>query len=262
MNLRSAKAVALICGIATAATFGLTTSSHAFDNPRQASTVRIRSGEQHGSGVIIQESEAGYWVVTNQHVLENREWHCIESSSGGRYQGVVVPLANNKDDLDLALLWFNAQEEKEKVATLASDEGGLSELIRIVTATGHPATQEYVERAGLTIPLLSEPLEGGYTLTYTSEIDKGMSGGGIFDDNDRLIGINAAHQEPLWDANRKYQSGKPVTAKLNKQLDLVALGLSLQQVKEAIGSVVETFKESIPPEDVDSACFDQGTRVP
>ncbi len=112
------------------------------------------------------------------------------------------------------------------------------------------------------LPLLSEPLEGGYTLTYTSDIDKDMSGGGIFDDNNRLIGINAAHQEPLWEANRKYQSGKPVTAQLNQQLDLVALGLSLQQVKEAIGSVVETFKESIPPEDIDKACSDEGTRVP
>lgn len=255
-----AKAVAVICGIAFAATFGSTISSHAFDNPRQASTVRILSGDQHGSGVIIKHSEGGYWVITNQHVLDGEIVHCIESIGGGRYQGHLVPLASNKDDL--ALLWFNAGDNEEQVAKLASGQSGLGEAVELVIATGYPATKEYVERPGLTIPLLAEPLEGGYTLTYTSEIDKGMSGGGVFDENDQLIGINAAHQEPLWEANRRYQSGKPVTAKINNQLDLVALGLSLQQVKEAIGSVVETFKESISPEDIDRACSDEGARVP
>ena len=143
MNPRSAKAVALICGIATAATIGLTTSSHAFENPRQASTVRIRSGEQHGSGVIIQESEAGYWVVTNQHVLEKREWHCIESSSGGRYQGLVVPLANNNDDdLDLApgrlKLKLGGGAGGHRGLLSIEEETGTRDFCRLRVGVGHP----------------------------------------------------------------------------------------------------------------------------
>ena len=250
-----AKAVAVICGIAFAATFGSTISSHAFDNPRQASTVRILSGDQHGSGVIIKHSEGGYWVITNQHVLDGESLHCIESIGGGRYQGHLVPLASNKDDL--ALLWFNAGDNEEQVAKLASGQSGLGEAIELVIATGYPATQEYVERPGLTIPLLAEPLEGGYTLTYTSEIDKGMSGGGVFDENDQLIGINAAHQEPLWDANRRYQSGEPVTAKLNQQLDLVALGLNAEQVRMALVGVNENFKVEKDSAGISSTCADE-----
>ncbi len=228
MNLRRAKAFAVICGFITAATFGLTISIKAFENPRHASTVRIHSGEQHGSGVIIKESQSGYLVVTNEHVLSDDDVHCIESSNGGRYEGVLVPLANNKEDL--ALLWFKSQALKEQVATLSSDEEEIGEPIKLVTATGYPATKNYVERAGLTIPLLSEPLEGGYTLTYTSQIDKGMSGGGVFDEDDRLIGINATHQEPLWDANWKYQSGKPVTIKMTQKINRLALGLRKERI--------------------------------
>ena len=253
----SAKAVAIICGIAFAATFGSTISSHAFDNSRQASTVRILSGDQHGSGVIIKHSEGGYWVITNQHVLDGESVHCIESSGGERYLGHLVPLASNKDEADLALLWFNAGDKEEQVAELAYEQSESGEAIELVIATGYPATQEYVERPGLTIPLLGEPLEGGYTLTYTSDIDKGMSGGGVFDENNRLIGLNAAHQEPLWEASRNYQSGEPVIAKLNQQLDLVALGLNAEQVRMALVGVNENFKVEKNSVAVSSTCADE-----
>ena len=194
-------------------------------------------------------------MITNQHVLDGESVHCIESSGGERYLGHLVPLASNKDDL--ALLWFNAGDKEEQVAELAYEQSESGEAIELVIATGYPATKEYVERPGLTIPLLGEPLEGGYTLTYTSDIDKGMSGGGVFDENDRLIGLNAAHQEPLWEASRNYQSGEPVTAKLNQQLDLVALGLNAEQVRMALVGVNENFKVEKDSAGISSTCADE-----
>ena len=246
--------ISVICSLAFSSIALKGSTTYATANTRHASVVRIRSGDNHGSGVIVKESNGGFLVVTNQHVINNENVHCIESSSGARYEGILLPLAENK--IDLALLWFISGENEEQVANLAFAESNLNEPIKFVIATGYPAAKAYTERPGLTMPLLHHPLEGGYKLTYTSNIDKGMSGGGVFDEHDRLIGINAAHQEPLWNVNRKYQSGRPVIANLNRKLDLVALGLEVQLVKSALTISNNTIYEQKRSQGVANICLE------
>lgn len=189
---------------------------------RFQSTVRIRSGDQHGSGVIVKQSHGGYWVITNHHVLANVDVHCIETSGLNVYAGIRVPIDNFKDDL--ALLWFNSKDDQVNVDfVVAAIEA--SNVKEPVTATGYSSGGEYAERPGLRILLLNEGLVGGYNITYTSDIDKGMSGGGIFNSSDRLIGINAIHNDPLWDAPRYFKSGVLVSESLNTKLDRFSIGL-------------------------------------
>ena len=121
-------------------------------------------------------------------------------------------------------------------------------------ATGYPARDDYVERPGLTVPLLSKALEGGYGLTYTSDIDKGMSGGGVFDSNDRLVGINATHQEPLWETSRQYKSGHQVSENMNQKLDQVAIGLDIQQVVKLLKSADQQIEAPMINENIDNNC--------
>ena len=236
---RTKKPLVQVLGFAAALAIGLFATNRAVGNPRHQSTVRIRSGDQHGSGVIVKQINAGYWVITNSHVLSNVEVHCLESSGKSFYPSVKVPLENNNDDL--ALLWFKAAAQEERVASVANTEETI-DAIELVIATGYPARGEYVERPGLKVPLLSQPLEGGYELTYTSDIDKGMSGGGLFDVNDHLVGINATHQEPLWQTMRQYKSGQQVSEIMNQKLDQVAVGLDIQHVLEIIANADQQIK--------------------
>jgi hypothetical protein len=80
-------------------------------------------------------------------------------------------------------------------------------------------------------------LEGGFDLAYTSTVEKGMSGGGVFIGG-LLIGINGAHSKPLWPGQWNDQRGKPVDAVLNQKLDLVSLGISVPTIKAAMKAVV------------------------
>ncbi len=193
-----------------------------FGSSRFKSTVRITSGDQHGSGVIVKQSHGGYWVITNRHVLADVDEHCIETSGLNVYAGIRVPIDNFKDDL--ALLWFNSKDDQANADfVVAAIE--VSHVKEPVTATGYSSGGDYAERPGLRILLLNDGLVGGYNLTYTSDIDKGMSGGGIFNSSNRLIGINAIHNDPLWDAPRYFKSGVLVPESLNSKLDRFSIGL-------------------------------------
>lgn len=110
-----------------------------------------------------------------------------------------------------------------------------------MVATGFPTPSNstsidgpaYSERPGLLVSLLKEPLREGLDLTYTSLIEKGMSGGGVFLGSE-LIGINSAHREPLWPGQWLDRGGRAVDEKLNEKLNLVSLGLSGQQINQEI----------------------------
>ena len=251
-----------VAGVAIAALLLATTivkssDQGAITNISKSTTVRISSGDNHGSGVIVRENDGIYLVVTNDHVLISGAEHCIESAGGGFYQGFHLPMINDK--VDLALLWFKSERGIEPVAHFASSPAAvIDESIQIVLATGFPDNQRYEERAGLTVPLLKKPLEGGYNLTYTSDIDKGMSGGGIFNLNNELIGINAAHQEALWDATWTYQSGEPVAASLNKKLDLVAIGLNIISIDKALKAIAIPSSEMIEDAEEADICLKAG----
>ena len=104
-------------------------------------------------------------------------------------------------------------------------------------ATGYPVQDTknsgaaaYRELPGLLLPLVPNSLEGGMRLAYTSAVLKGMSGGGLFDEQGRLVGINTTHPDPLWEKPLRYENGKLVPDHLNRQLELVALGIPIDRI--------------------------------
>jgi hypothetical protein len=106
----------------------------------------------------------------------------------------------------------------------------------IVVATGYPTSAQAKGRrpmlqmsSGLLVPLLESELEEGYDSTYTAPVEKGMSGGGVFI-NERLVGINGAHSDPLWEFHWKDKYGEPVETSLNEKLGLVSIGISTSTI--------------------------------
>ena len=214
---------------------------------RRASTVLLRDtrGEQMGSGVIVAEVEGGYWIATNRHVVQDQQLSCV-TAGGQRLPAVVLTAGRSTGhaDEDLALLWLPST--KSAVLLVADQAGPLepTEQLPLVVATGFPTPlkppangPEYLENSGLLLPLLKQPLQGGFALAYTSVVEKGMSGGGVFQ-GQTLIGINGAHANPLWPGQWKDQGNKPVSMRLNRKLEQVSLGIPLQTIKLRLKTAV------------------------
>lgn len=215
---------------------------------RQSVTVMLRepSGNQLGSGVLVGSAAGGYWVVSNRHVVQQQNVLCVVSSDRKATAGFVLPPRRVKgaQELDLALLWIpRSSKEPLMVAVLAPQRLAASEL-PVVNSTGYPTLLQanpdgplYSESEGLMLPLLKRPLEGGFDLAYTSEVQKGMSGGGVFSGGE-LIGINGAHANPLWPGQWRDQRGMPVDGQLNRKLELVSLGISGEAIKAELKTAV------------------------
>jgi len=221
---------------------------------RQAVSVSLQDtiGSHLGSGAVIAAAAGGYWLVSNRHVVSDNQAVCVVTADRQIAAALVLPEARRKRRqaqpqplaVDLALLWLpRSGAQPLAVATLAQRPVPPASL-PLVQATGYPAPVQqrgdaaaYQETAGLLLPLLNEPLEGGFDLAYTAAIQKGMSGGGVFSGAD-LIGINGAHANPLWPGQWNDQNGRPVSASLNEKLELVSLGISVRTIQAALKAAV------------------------
>lgn len=206
---------------------------------RKASTVLLRDarGEQLGSGVVVAEAEGGYWIATNRHVVADQKMACVMAGEIIS-PAAVLPAGSAKTQAneDLALLWLPSVKSLALIVADQSSPIEPPEQLPLVVATGYPTPMkqrpngpDYTEDDGLLLPLLKQPLQGGFALAYTSVVQKGMSGGGVFQGR-RLIGINGAHSHPLWPGQWKDQANKPVSASLNQKLEQVSLGIPLQPI--------------------------------
>ena len=211
---------------------------------RQALTVLVRdlNGEQLGSGVFVARAAAGRWLATNQHVVKNRTAVCVVTSDQRSASALAFPQRKEKGKgfLDLALIWLPVHETTPAVVAAIKEEPYTAKDLPLVVATGFPTPldrpvggPQYTERPGLLLPLLRLPLQEGLDLTYSANVEKGMSGGGVFLD-DELIGINSAHRNPLWPGQWRDGDGRVVDQMLNQKLDLVSLGISAKHIKNAV----------------------------
>lgn len=208
---------------------------------RQVVTVLLReaAGNQLGSGVLVGSAAGGHWLVTNRHVVQQQEIVCVVGADRKVTEALVLPARKGKrtQELDLALVWLpRSGKDALLVAPLAPQRLDASQL-PLVIATGYPTPLKaspdgpsYSESEGLLLPLLKNSLEGGFDLAYTAAVQKGMSGGGLFNGGE-LIGINGAHANPLWPGQWRDQRGKAVDEQLDSKLELVSLGISADVIK-------------------------------
>lgn len=215
------------------------------DSPTTPSAVTaliLIQGEQRGSGVLLRRSAGGTWLVTNRHVVDGHEQVCVRTADGRLWPGIPL-LPARASSLDLAFVWLGDTADALPVAVPAAMPASAADGNRqawnfaIVRASGYPVREErlpappsYREVRGLLLPQLRRPLEGGLQLASTSPVRKGMSGGGLFDAQGRLIGLNATHADPLWSAPLREEGGNALPPELNRQLELVALAIPVSRI--------------------------------
>jgi serine protease Do len=157
------------------------------------STTVLIQGSDTGSGVLIRQDGSTYTILTARHVIDAPGTYEVVTVTGKHYP--ISPQIQKLPGLDLALLKFNSPETYS-VATLGNSSS-LQEGVTVYV-TGFPGqgstinalTYNFTE--GQLTALSSKPQTGGYSLVYTNKTLPGMSGGPVFDQEARLVGIHGA----------------------------------------------------------------------
>jgi S1-C subfamily serine protease len=201
-------------------------------------TVKVLSKDFLGSGILLHKHKLFYTVITNAHVLRGGNSPYRIQTPDGRIWSASV--AKNTAALrlkslqgnDLAVLQFNVKRKGYSVATFASSPKIGDEVF----ASGFPINEEgtrekgFVFTTGKVSLVLPKPLEGGYQLGYTNDIQKGMSGGPLLNRQGELVGINGMHAYPLWDAPSLFADGSQADPILHKQIIRLSWAVPIQKV--------------------------------
>ena len=155
---------------------------------RQREGQRPRRSSALGSGFVI--SEDGF-VVTNNHVIEGAHEILIEFFSGEELPAKVIGTDKNTD---IALLKVETDEPLPFVSF------GDSDIMRVgdwVMAMGNPLGQGFSVSAGI-ISARGRALQGQYDdfLQTDAAINRGNSGGPLFNMDGNVVGVNTAILSP------------------------------------------------------------------
>lgn len=165
----------------------------------RAIAVKVRTGSNWGSGILIQRQGRVYTVVTNQHVLNLGDRYEIQTPDGRTYAAHVTK--KTFGDRDLGLLQFRA------TANYAVASLGMASTLHVgdrVFAAGFPieslrgSALVFTFTSGEISLLTSKALAGGYQIGYTNDVRKGMSGGPLLNRQGKVVGINGMHAYPVW----------------------------------------------------------------
>ncbi|MGB3146962.1 MAG: DegQ family serine endoprotease [Paracoccaceae bacterium] len=149
---------------------------------------RSQRSQALGSGFVV--SADGY-IVTNNHVIEGADEIEIEFFSGDRLDAKLI---GTDPKTDIALLKVESDEP------LAFVSFGDSDVMRVgdwVMAMGNPLGQGFSVSAGI-ISARNRELSGAYDdfLQTDAAINRGNSGGPLFNLKGEVVGVNTAILSP------------------------------------------------------------------
>ncbi|MGB3556575.1 MAG: Do family serine endopeptidase [Jannaschia sp.] len=147
-----------------------------------------RRGSALGSGFVI--SEDGY-IVTNNHVIENAEEILIEFYTG---EELPAELIGTDPNTDIALLKVESDDPLPFVPFGDSDAMRTGDW---VMAMGNPLGQGFSVSAGI-VSARERELQGDYDdyIQTDAAINRGNSGGPLFNLDGEVIGVNTAILSP------------------------------------------------------------------
>ncbi len=223
----------------------------------QAVTVEINLAQDSsvGSGIIIHQQGDLYTIVTNRHVVCGKKRKCstplptetfqIKFGNGSFLQVPATEVKILSKDLDLATIQFrsNTPYQLAKIAPPGSLKVG-----EIVYTSGYPAEPRgYSFNSGKSIAVVNKRLtddRGGYTIVYDAETQPGMSGGGVFDKNGRLVAIH----------------GQGERYKENTQLPATSVSSNINLIRQEVNSKIN-YNRGIPVRWVVQSLAQQGIKL-
>ena len=228
-----------------------------------------------GSGVIVGREGDRYWVLTALHVVcdripmrepiscrqdiaENRRYR-IRTASGQEYDMTDVQLLQQTlDDPDLALVQFESSQDYT-LATLGDSDH--AELASSIYVAGFPAAfqtagaeRDFFLSQG---PVVSRRQQGvqGYTLIYGASTKIGMSGGPVFDSDNRLVGIHGIADTDL-SGQSETGEGVQVKSGFNGGIPIASF-MQLRQTQQV--DVPNLSQDNAPPSEAPANISDPQT---
>jgi tetratricopeptide (TPR) repeat protein len=165
----------------------------------RSTTIKIQIKDTVGSGVLIYRQGRRYTLATNRHVVCGNNQRCSKIPKNQRYQ-LVLPDGQKittqsaqllGQDLDLAILQFSSDRNYAIAQTAVA--GQLATAAPVYTAGFPLGSNQLAFEQGKTIAVANRRLtadQGGYSIIYNAVTWPGMSGGGVFDQNGKLVAIH------------------------------------------------------------------------
>lgn len=160
--------------------------------------------ERYGSGVVIERTEAGYYCLTNAHVvLGTRRITATSVCDGGKEAELLGLSAYH----DIALLFVRGAYAADafpeiRTAKAAAGETNFTLGNRgnggVTVSEGKCQTADRTVRAAL---LEGEGVKTVPVIGTTADVSEGVSGGALLDGEGRLLGIATYRAEEADDAN-------------------------------------------------------------
>jgi tetratricopeptide (TPR) repeat protein/S1-C subfamily serine protease len=154
------------------------------------SSVKIEGKSGIGSGVIIAKDKDVYYVLTAAHVVENKQEYQVVAPDKQVYK-VDNETIRTRKGLDMAVLQFRSSQVYQ-VATLG-DYKLKNQYVFLYGWKGEELNHPSLFSVGVVgNPEINDfwAKSRGYELAYTNEGYPGMSGGGIWDAEGKLVGIH------------------------------------------------------------------------
>lgn len=150
---------------------------------------------ESGSGVIFDECDDYYYILTNYHVVEKKVEgsdvvYTISDYKGVEYNGEIVLF---EKQYDLAVVRIEKINELVVLKLASGNVGADQDVI----AMGQPSGQINALTLGVTSEYVESPeINGykvsGYVLEHSAPIKNGSSGGALINHNHEIVGINYA----------------------------------------------------------------------
>lgn len=217
-------------------------SDHQVKQTAKLITVKILSNGFLGTGTLINKQGKLYTVITNDHVLNTGEPpYQIQTHDGRIYEAQVSPVVKFADH-DLGLLQFSSEQIYQVPFVGNSSVLNVGDEVFVSGFTRE--SKEIISTKGNVSLLLDKPLEGGYQMGYTNDINKGMSGGPVLNLQGELVGINGLHKNPLWEAPDLYTDGSQPCKPLQDMITRSSWAIPI----ETIAQLAPKFVQIKPPQ--------------
>jgi serine protease Do len=207
-------------------------------------TVRLLLPDTGGSGVMIGRRGNVYTVLTCRHVVVNSKGKTQKDLTILTYDGKRYPARLHQSrpvtdaSLDLVLLEFESV-----TAYPIARAGAMPTAGQPLYASGFPnynqaseSTQNLGNRAfrlttGQFNLTLERPLEGGYRLGSSNDVELGMSGGPLFNQMGNLVGINGRAKYPVQGASAyTFSDGSQPTSALAAKLETLSWAIPISSL--------------------------------
>ncbi|MFB2917865.1 trypsin-like peptidase domain-containing protein [Aerosakkonema funiforme] len=215
------------------------TSTKYLQQVAESITVKVIAGNSNGSGTLIRKHEHYYNVLTNQHVLTGGEPYRIQTPDGRIHRALALPIKEQLNQKDLALLKFRSDSEYQVATVAASSSKPI--LDEDVFAAGFPFDSNKITlNQGKVAQLSEKSLKGGYQIGYSNEIEKGMSGGPMLNRRGELIGINGMLAHPPFGNPYVFEDDSQPTDTQRQEMKRSSWGISIE-------TLTQLFPKFIPP---------------